>query len=60
MKQMDRAALEGVELEYEVRGAGEPFVLPDATHLLQVENPRGMAGGEFGRLLRPSPALGIS
>jgi 3-oxoadipate enol-lactonase len=21
----------------------EPFVLPDATHLLQVENPRGMA-----------------
>jgi pimeloyl-ACP methyl ester carboxylesterase len=23
----------------------EPFVLPDATHLLQVENPRGMADG---------------
>jgi pimeloyl-ACP methyl ester carboxylesterase len=23
----------------------EPFVLPDATHLLQVENPRGMAEG---------------
>lgn len=27
MKQMDRAALEGFELEYEVRGAGEPVVL---------------------------------
>jgi pimeloyl-ACP methyl ester carboxylesterase len=27
MKQMDRAALDGVELEYEVRGAGEPVVL---------------------------------
>jgi pimeloyl-ACP methyl ester carboxylesterase len=27
MKQMDRVALEGVELEYEVRGAGEPVVL---------------------------------
>jgi hypothetical protein len=23
----------------------EPFVLPDATHLLQVQNPRGMAEG---------------
>jgi pimeloyl-ACP methyl ester carboxylesterase len=23
----------------------EPFVLPDATHLMQVENPRGMAEG---------------
>jgi pimeloyl-ACP methyl ester carboxylesterase len=23
----------------------EPFVLPDATHLLQIENPRGMADG---------------
>jgi pimeloyl-ACP methyl ester carboxylesterase len=23
----------------------EPFVLPDATHLLQIENPRGMAEG---------------
>ena len=23
----------------------EPFVLPDATHLLEVENPRGMAEG---------------
>jgi pimeloyl-ACP methyl ester carboxylesterase len=23
----------------------EPFVLPEATHLLQVQNPRGMAGG---------------
>src|SRR5258705_9157177 len=27
MKQTDRAALDGVELEYEVRGAGEPVVL---------------------------------
>jgi hypothetical protein len=60
----DRAALEGIELEYEIRGAGEPvllihpghfadwfmplpnvepFVLPGATHLLQIQNPRGMA-----------------
>ena len=23
----------------------EPFVLPDATHMLEVENPRGMAEG---------------
>jgi len=30
MKQMDRAALEGAELEYEVRGAGEPVVLMHA------------------------------
>jgi len=30
MKQMDRAALDGIELEYEVRGAGEPVVLMHA------------------------------
>jgi pimeloyl-ACP methyl ester carboxylesterase len=30
MKQMDRAALNGVELEYEVRGAGEPVILMHA------------------------------
>lgn len=30
MKQMDRAALDGLELEYEVRGAGEPVVLMHA------------------------------
>jgi pimeloyl-ACP methyl ester carboxylesterase len=30
MKQMNRAALEGIELEYEVRGAGEPVVLMHA------------------------------
>jgi pimeloyl-ACP methyl ester carboxylesterase len=30
MKQMDRAALDGVELEYEVQGAGEPVVLMHA------------------------------
>jgi pimeloyl-ACP methyl ester carboxylesterase len=30
MKQMDRAALDGVELEYEVQGAGEPVMLMHA------------------------------
>ena len=30
MKQMDWATLEGVELEYEVRGTGEPVVLVHA------------------------------
>jgi pimeloyl-ACP methyl ester carboxylesterase len=30
MKQMDRAALDGVELEYEVRGDGEPVMLMHA------------------------------
>jgi pimeloyl-ACP methyl ester carboxylesterase len=30
MKHMDRAALEGIELEYEVRGAGDPVVLMHA------------------------------
>jgi pimeloyl-ACP methyl ester carboxylesterase len=25
--------------------SAEPFILPDATHLLQVQNPRGMAEG---------------
>jgi len=30
MKQMDRAALDGIELEYEIRGAGEPVVLMHA------------------------------
>jgi pimeloyl-ACP methyl ester carboxylesterase len=30
MKHMDRAALNGVELEYEIRGAGEPVVLMHA------------------------------
>jgi pimeloyl-ACP methyl ester carboxylesterase len=32
MKQMKRAALEGVELEYEVRGAGEPVMLIHPGH----------------------------
>jgi pimeloyl-ACP methyl ester carboxylesterase len=32
MKQMDRAALEGIELEYEVRGVGEPVVLIHPGH----------------------------
>jgi pimeloyl-ACP methyl ester carboxylesterase len=32
MKQMERAALEGVQLEYEVRGAGEPVVLIHPGH----------------------------
>jgi pimeloyl-ACP methyl ester carboxylesterase len=53
---MDRAALDGVELEHGLRGSGEPvvlvlgslpnvepFELPEATHVLHVENPRGMA-----------------
>ena len=31
-RRMDRAALEGVELEYEVRGAGEPVVLMHPGH----------------------------
>jgi pimeloyl-ACP methyl ester carboxylesterase len=30
MKQMDRATIEGVELEYEIRGTGEPVVLVHA------------------------------
>lgn len=30
MKRMDRAALDGVELEYEIRGAGEPVMLMHA------------------------------
>ncbi len=30
----------------------EPFVLPDATHLLQVQNPRGMAEGLVGFFAR--------
>jgi hypothetical protein len=30
MKPMARVALEGIELEYEVRGAGEPVVLVHA------------------------------
>ncbi|HXV42396.1 MAG TPA: alpha/beta hydrolase, partial [Anaerolineae bacterium] len=30
MKQMDRAAFDGVELEYEARGAGEPVMLMHA------------------------------
>lgn len=30
MKQMDRATIEGIELEYEARGAGEPVVLVHA------------------------------
>jgi pimeloyl-ACP methyl ester carboxylesterase len=37
----------------------EPFVLPDATHLLQVQNPAGLAGGLAAFLARhpigPSP-----
>jgi pimeloyl-ACP methyl ester carboxylesterase len=32
MKQMNRAALDGIELEYEVRGAGEPVVLIHPGH----------------------------
>ena len=31
-RRMDRAALEGVELEYEIRGAGEPVVLIHPGH----------------------------
>ena len=31
-RRMDRAALEGVELEYEVQGAGEPVVLIHPGH----------------------------
>jgi pimeloyl-ACP methyl ester carboxylesterase len=31
-RRMDRAALEDVELEYEVRGAGEPIVLIHPGH----------------------------
>jgi pimeloyl-ACP methyl ester carboxylesterase len=31
-RRMDRAALEGIELEYEVRGAGEPVVLIHPGH----------------------------
>jgi hypothetical protein len=27
MKEMERAAVDGLELEYELRGAGEPVVL---------------------------------
>jgi pimeloyl-ACP methyl ester carboxylesterase len=31
-RRMDRAALEGIELEYEIRGAGEPVVLIHPGH----------------------------
>jgi hypothetical protein len=34
----------------------EPFALPDATHLLHVQNPRGMAEGLAGSFAR-HPAL---
>jgi hypothetical protein len=30
----------------------EPFALPDATHLLHVQNPRGMAEGLAGSFAR--------
>lgn len=36
----------------------EPFVLPDATHLLQVQNPRGMAEGLVAFLAR-HPLSGV-
>ena len=31
-RRMDRAALDGIELEYEVQGAGEPVVLIHPGH----------------------------
>jgi hypothetical protein len=49
---MERAQLDGIELEYELRGNGEPFVVPNATHLLEVENPRGVAEGLVGFFAR--------
>src|SRR5262245_37348381 len=46
MKQMDRATIDGVELEYEIRGTGEPVVLVHA----------GVFAGWFKPLLE-EPAL---
>jgi len=46
MKQMDRATIEGIELEYEIRGTGEPVVLVHA----------GVFAGWFKPLLE-EPAL---
>jgi hypothetical protein len=42
-RRMDRAALKGIELEYEIRGAGEPVVL--------------VHGGVFPDFFRPPRAL---
>jgi hypothetical protein len=44
---MERARINGTELEYEVAGRGEPVVFIHgaliAAHGLQMQNPRGMA-----------------
>jgi hypothetical protein len=55
MKQMDRAALEGVELEYEVRGA----FCPSRRGASATGEESSWDGGGSGCFLRPSPALGI-
>jgi pimeloyl-ACP methyl ester carboxylesterase len=44
-QELDRIWVERQELLLSWLPNVEPFVLPDATHLLQVQNPRGMAEG---------------
>jgi 3-oxoadipate enol-lactonase len=44
-QELDRIWAERQELLLAWLPNVEPFVLPDATHLLQVQNPRGMAEG---------------
>jgi pimeloyl-ACP methyl ester carboxylesterase len=44
-QELDRIWVERQELLLSWLPNVEPFVLPDATHLLQVQNPRGMAKG---------------
>ena len=62
MNEMERAAVDGLELEYEVRGSGEPVVL---IHWGVIEHERGGPfphfvdeGVEGGKLLIPADDLG--
>jgi hypothetical protein len=58
-QELDRIWVERQELLISWLPNVEPFVLPEARHLLQVENPpwHGRGAGSF---LRPSPPVGIT